>query len=349
LQCSPDHPWVKQHPEWFRHRPDGSIRYAENPPKQYQDIYPLDFETEDWAALWREVRHVIEFWMDHGVRIFRVDNPHTKPFRFWQWLISSTRERHPDVIFLAEAFTRPKRMQSLAKFGFSQSYSYFTWRNTKQEIEEYFTELTQPPLSDYFRPNLFVNTPDILHDYLQSGGRAAFLVRLVLAATLGPSYGIYSGYELCENEAVTGTEEYQDSEKYQVKVRDWDSPGNIKAEITKINQLRHRLPALQYSHRLWFLPTNDDDTVAYIKTAPDDTSPVLTVVNLDVHRAADAWFGLPLAALGLPADRPFEVEDALTGERHSWSGEWHHMHLNPETMPAAIFVVPALAVPGATE
>lgn len=340
LQCSPDHPWVREHPEWFRHRPDGSIRYAENPPKQYQDIYPIDFETEDWAALWTEVRRVVEFWVEHGVRIFRVDNPHTKPFRFWQWLIATTRARHPDLIFLAEAFTRPKRMQSLAKLGFSQSYSYFTWRNTKAEIEEYFRELTSRPVVDYLRPNLFANTPDILHDYLQRGGRPAFLVRLTLAATLGPSYGIYSGFELIEHEAVPGTEEYVHSEKYEVKPRDWDAPGNIKATITTLNALRHAHPALQHNHQLWFLPTNAEDAIAYVKTAPDGGDPVLTVVNLDVTRAIDVWFGLPLEALGLPPEGTFDVQEALTGQHLTWSGEWNHIRLDPASMPAAVILLP---------
>jgi starch synthase (maltosyl-transferring) len=339
LQCSPDHPWVTEHPEWFRHRPDGSIRYAENPPKQYQDIYPLNFDTEDWAALWLEVQRIVEFWIGHGVRIFRVDNPHTKPFRFWQWLIGTIREQHPDVLFLAEAFTRPKRMESLAKLGFSQSYSYFTWRNTKQEIEEYFTELAQRPMVDYLRPNLFANTPDILHEYLQRGGRPAFLVRLALAATLGPSYGIYSGFELIEHEAVAGTEEYLDSEKYQVKPRDWDAPGNIKDMIARLNQLRRQHRALQYNHDLWFLPTDDDQTVAYVKTAPEGGDSVLTVVNLDVYAAHDAWIGLPLQTLGLPLQDTFEVEDALTGQRLTWSGEWNHVRLDPAYMPAAVFVL----------
>jgi starch synthase (maltosyl-transferring) len=350
LQCSPDHPWVKEHPEWFRHRPDGSIRYAENPPKQYQDIYPLDFENPNWSGLWLEVRYVIEFWIEHGVRIFRVDNPHTKPFRFWQWLIASVREQHPDVIFLAEAFTRPKRMQSLAKLGFTQSYSYFTWRNTKAEIEEYFTELTSPPVRDYFRANLFTNTPDILHEYLQQGGRPAFLARLVLAATLGPSYGIYSGYELIENVPLEpDSEEYLDSDKYQIKPRDWDTPGNIKSHIAKLNAMRREYRALQYNHQLWFLPTSDNDTVAYVKTAPDGSAPILTVVNLDVTRPHDTWFGLPLQELGLPPAGTFLADDVLNGEHLTWSGEWNHVYLDPATMPAAVIAFPgANGVEGAS-
>ncbi|MGE0134183.1 MAG: alpha-1,4-glucan--maltose-1-phosphate maltosyltransferase [Dehalococcoidia bacterium] len=343
LQCSPDHPWVTEHPEWFRHRPDGSIRYAENPPKQYQDIYPLNFDNEDWAALWLEVRNVVEFWIGHGVRIFRVDNPHTKPFRFWQWLIAGVHETHPDVIFLSEAFTRPKVQQSLAKLGFSQSYSYFTWRNTKAQVEQFFTELTQPPLRDFFRPNLFTNTPDILHAYLQEGGRPAFLVRLVLAATLGPSYGIYSGFEFCENVAVEGTEEYLHSEKYEVKPRDWDAPGNIKPAITRLNALRREYQALQFNHQLWFLPTDDDQVVACIKRPPLGGPDLLIVVNLDVRTPRDAWFGLPLAGLGLAPDTPFLVEDLLSGVSQTWTGEWNHVRLDPEVMPAAIFALPGTA------
>ncbi|MBX7111336.1 MAG: alpha-1,4-glucan--maltose-1-phosphate maltosyltransferase [Dehalococcoidia bacterium] len=343
LQCSPDHPWVTEHPEWFRHRPDGSIRYAENPPKQYQDIYPLNFETEDWAALWLEIRKVVDFWIGHGVNIFRVDNPHTKPFRFWHWLIAGVHETHPEVIFLAEAFTRPKVQQALAKFGFSQSYTYFTWRNTKAQIEQFFTELTQRPLADYFRPNLFANTPDILHAYLQEGGKPAFLVRLVLAATLGPSYGIYSGFEFCENVAVEGTEEYLDSEKYEIKPRDWDAPGNIKPTITRLNFLRREYAALQFNHRVWFLPTNDDHVVACIKRPPLGGPDVLVVVNLDVTSARDAWFGLPLESLGLPLEAPFLVEDALSGVTQSWAGEWNHVRLDPEVMPAAVFILPERA------
>ena len=228
VQCSPDHPWVRDHPEWFSHRPDGSIKYAENPPKEYQDIYPIDFDTKDQQGLTRELLRVVNFWIDHGVKIFRVDNPHTKPVSFWEWLIGSVQASHPEVLFLAEAFTRPKLMKALAKAGFTQSYSYFTWRNTKYELTEYLTELTQTPMREYFRPNFFTNTPDILAPILQQGGAAAFRMRQVLAATLSSSYGIYSGYEVCENEAVPGTEEYLNSEKYQIKTRDWNKPGNIQ-------------------------------------------------------------------------------------------------------------------------
>ena len=245
-QCSPDHPWVREHPEWFRHRPDGSIKYAENPPKKYQDIYPINFETDAWAELWAALRDVVVFWCEHGVRIFRVDNPHTKTFRFWEWMIGEVQERFPDTIFLSEAFTRPKILRYLAKIGFTQSYTYFTWRNTRAELEEYFTELTATPVREYLRPNLFANTPDILTEYLQRGGRPAFQVRLVLAATLGASYGIYSGYELVENVPVRpGSEEYMDSEKYQLKPRDWDAPQTLAPLISLVNRIRRDHPALQ--------------------------------------------------------------------------------------------------------
>ncbi len=344
FQCSPDHPWVGEHPEWFHHRPDGSIHFAENPPKQYQDIYPLNFETADWKALWTELLNVTLFWVERGVRIFRVDNPHTKPFPFWEWLIRSVHATHPDVIFLAEAFTRPKRMAGLAKLGFSQSYSYFTWRNTKQELTDYLTELTSPPLADFMRPNFFANTPDILHEYLQQGGRPAFLARLTLAATLGPSYGIYSGFELIEHTALEpGSEEYLDSEKYQLKPRDWDAPGNIKWEIRRLNELRRAYPALQHNHELWFLPIQNDQLIAYIKSDPaggpsgDAGGHVLTVVNLDPHAAQQGWVGLPLDALGLRGVPAFAVRELIDGERFTWTGEWNSVRLTPER-PMQLFV-----------
>ena len=341
FQCSPDHPWVREHPEWFRQRPDGTIRYAENPPKQYQDIYPLNFDSPDWQGLWAALRDVVLFWARRGVKIFRVDNPHTKPFPFWEWLIREVRAQHPDSIFLAEAFTRPKRLEGLAKLGYSQSYSYFTWRNTKAEIREYFTELTTPPKSDYLRANLFANTPDILHEYLQVGGRPAFLVRLILAATLGPSYGIYSGFELCEGEAVAeGSEEYMDSDKYQVKPRDWDAPGNIKPAVTRVNQLRREYEALQHNHHLWFLPIENDQIVAYIKADLNGQHHVLTLVNVDVNNAQSGWVGLPLGALGLRPDEQYEVHDVLNDARYSWRGEWNYVRLDPNTMPAMIAVFP---------
>jgi starch synthase (maltosyl-transferring) len=327
FQCSPDHPYVSEHPEWFRHRPDGSIKYAENPPKKYQDIFPLDFDTTEWEALWHELRSVVFFWIEHGVRIFRVDNPHTKPFRFWTWLIHSVRADFPDTIFLAEAFTRPKVMKHLAKLGFTQSYTYFTWRNEKREIEEYFTELTHTDMREYFRPNLFANTPDILHEYLQRGGRAAFQVRIVLAATLGATYGIYSGFELCENTAVAaGSEEYLNSEKYQYRQRDWDMPGNIKALIRQLNATRRTEPALQHDRTLRFAYTDNAQLLAYTKSI--DGTGLLIIVNLDPHTMQHGWVTVPPATLGVESGRPYMVEDLLDGTRYTWD-ERAYVRLDP--------------------
>lgn len=339
LQCSPDHPWVREHPSWFKQRPDGSIRHAENPPKRYEDIYPLDLAGPDWEAQWQAILQVLEFWIAHGVRTFRVDNPHTKPYPFWAWLIGELRARHPDLVFLAEAFTRPKRMYALAKRGFNQSYSYFTWRNTKSEIVEYFTELSQPPVSDFYRPNLFVNTPDILHETLQHGGRAAFMVRAILAATLGPSWGIYSGFELLDGEGIEGTEEYRDSEKYQVRRRDWDAPGNIKPLIRTLNRLRREHTSLQFMHDLWFLPVENEAILAFTKAAPGGRERMLVVVNLDLHEAQDGWVGLPLEQFGLASAEPFRVRDLLSGDEFEWEGEWNRVRLEPEVTPARMFVL----------
>ena len=320
-------------------RPDGSIRYAENPPKQYQDIYPLDFETDDWEQLWRTLHDVVMFWIEHGVRIFRVDNPHTKPYPFWEWLIGTVKDQHPDVLFLAEAFTRPKRMAALAKLGFSQSYSYFTWRNTKPELIDYFTELNSPPLAAVMRPNLFVNTPDILHAYLQQGGRPAFVIRLVLAATLGPSYGMYSGFELVERDAAgPGSEEYLNSEKYQLRPRDWYAPGNLNPEIARLNALRRAYAALQHSYQLWFLPIANDQVIVFMKADPGGGQRVLVAVSLDPFAAQEGWFGLPLGALGLAADESFIVRDLLDDRSLHWRGEWQHVRLDP-AQPARLFAI----------
>jgi starch synthase (maltosyl-transferring) len=337
FQCSPDHPYVREHPGWFRHRPDGSIKYAENPPKKYQDIYPLDFECEDWRGLWQELLGVVLFWADHGVRIFRVDNPHTKPFRFWQWLIAQVRERNPDVLFLSEAFTRPKVMKCLAKAGFTQSYTYFTWRNAKHEIIAYFTELTQTAVREYMRPNLFANTPDILSEYLQVGGRAAFAVRLVLAATLGASYGIYGPpFETCENRpGRPGSEEYLDSEKYQIRHWDWDRPNTFREFIALVNQVRRDEPALHYDHRLQFYPVDNEQLLFYGKTLPDLSNVVLVVVNLDPHHTQSGWVRVPLAELNLRPDEPYQVHDLLSGGRFLWYGESNYVELRPEA-PAHI-------------
>lgn len=344
-QCSPDHPYVTEHSEWFRHRPDGSIKHAENPPKKYQDIYPLDFDTPEHEALWHELRSIILFWMEHGVRIFRVDNPHTKPFRFWEWALRGIHREHPDVIFLAEAFTRPKVMKHLAKLGFAQSYTYFTWRNGKMEIEEYFTELTQTGMSEYYRPNLFANTPDILHAYLQTGGRPAFQVRLILAATLGATYGIYSGFEVCENRPVApGSEEYLDSEKYQVRQWNWEAPGNINGLIRTINAVRRAEPALQYNATLRFTATDNPQIIAYTKTVPvaQGVSPVasrkgvLVIVNLDPHNMQHGWVRVPIAELGIDATGGYEVEDLLDTSRYRWEGDTAYVKLDPTERVAHI-------------
>ncbi len=337
LQASPDHPYVSAHPGWFRRRPDGTIKYAENPPKKYQDIYPFDFDSDDWRALWHETLDIVRFWMDHGVCIFRVDNPHTKPFRFWQWLVEEVRRRRPDVIFLAEAFTRPKVMRFLAKAGFSQSYSYFTWRNTKTEIEQYFTELTATDVREYMRPNLFANTPDILSEYLQRGGRPAFQVRLILAATLGANYGIYSGFELCENLAIAGTEDYVDSEKYQIRVRDWDRPGHIKELVARVNAIRHENPALHSDRSLRFHETDNGQIIAYSKRNEEGTNRLLVVVNLDAWNMQHGWVRMPPADWNVKPGRPCVLHDLLTDERFEWRTEWNYVRLEPGVRPAHVF------------
>ena len=342
-QCSPDHPWVREHPEWFRHRPDGSIKYAENPPKKYQDIYPINFDTDAWPALWDALRDVIVFWVERGVRIFRVDNPHTKSFRFWEWAIADVHARYPDVIFLAEAFTRPKVMRYLAKLGFTQSYTYFTWRNAKAELEEYFTELTTTEMREYFRPNLFANTPDILHEYLQTGGRPAFQVRLVLAATLGATYGIYSGFELLERvPARPGSEEYLDSEKYEIKPRRWDTPESLEALITDVNRIRRQNPALHHDHTLRFHPTDNPHLIAYSKMDAGEDSRVLVVANLDPVHAQHGFVQVDTALLGLTGR--FAAEDLLTGERYAWTHGANYVRLDPAArVPAHILKLEAIS------
>ncbi len=341
LQCSPDHPWVTEHPQWFRHRSDGSIRYAENPPKRYQDIYPIDFDTEDSAALWTALRDVMRFWIGHGVRIFRVDNPHTKPFAFWEWLIADIRTSNPDVIMLAEAFTRPAVMQRLAKIGFSQSYTYFTWRNSAWELAEYLTELSQTELADWFRPNFWVNTPDILHATLQQGGPPAFRLRAALAAITGPSWGMYSGYELCEATPFrVGSEEYRNSEKYQLRPRDWSGTGSIAPLITRLNGIRagHRDAIAQLS-TLRLHHMTDESMLCVSRATPDKTDVVLLVINLDPQHTHEATTWLDLGALGVPADRPFEVRDELGGASYTWQGPVNYVRLDPAVQPAHVFHV----------
>jgi starch synthase (maltosyl-transferring) len=329
-QCSPDHPWVTEHPEWFRHRPDGTIKYAENPPKKYQDIYPLDFACADWRGLWQALLDVTRFWVHRGVRIFRVDNPHTKSFGFWEWMIARIRAEDPGVIFLSEAFTRPKLMRYLAKAGFTQSYTYFTWRNTKEELEEYLTELTQTEVREYLRPNFFANTPDILHAYLQEGGRPAFEARLVLAATLSPTYGIYSGFELGENRPVrAGSEEYLDSEKYQIRQWDRDRPGHIKDLVRAINRVRRDHPALHWNGSLRFCRTDNPQLIAYAKTAPDGSDPLLVVVNLDPHHMQHGYVEVPPELIGAGGTEPFIARDLLSDTPFAWTGARNYVRLDP--------------------
>ncbi|TSB33062.1 alpha-1,4-glucan--maltose-1-phosphate maltosyltransferase, partial [Streptomyces benahoarensis] len=343
LQCSPDHPWVTRHPEWFRHRTDGSIACAENPPKTYQDIYPLDFDT-DFRGLVRETERLLRFWMDRGVRIFRVDNPHTKPVHFWETVIGAVGRTDPDVLFLAEAFTRPAMVHALARAGFQQSYTYFTWRNTKQELSRYLTELSGEG-AGYLRPNLFVNTPDILHGYLQRGGRPAFAVRAVLAATLSPTWGVYAGYELCEAEpAEPGSEEYLNSEKYQLRPRDWAAAArsgkSLAPLLTTLNRVRRRHPALQQLRRLHFHPTDNEAVLAYSKRAGHGrgADTVLTVVNLDPHHTQEATVSLDMPELGLGRDDSFPVRDELTGDTYHW-GRDNYVRLDPGQSPAPAHVL----------
>jgi starch synthase (maltosyl-transferring) len=340
IQCSPDHPWVREHSEWFFHRPDGTIKYAENPPKKYQDVYPVNFHGEDPAALWLELRRIVEFWVEHGVRVFRVDNPHTKPVRFWEWLIRDIQLGHPDVIFLAEAFTRPKMMKVLAKAGFTQSYTYFTWRTHKQEMIDYLTEITSPPVAEYFRGHLWPNTPDILHETLQKGGRPAFIVRLVLAATLSSLYGIYSGYELLEHVPVReGSEEYLDSEKYEIKARDWHAPGNLVDLITRLNRIRREHRALQLYTNLRFHGADDPHVLFYDKRTPDGSDHVLVAVNMDPFATHTSLVDVPLDALGIAPDQPYRMRELLTGQVWEWRGPRGYVELDPAGAPAQIFTV----------
>ncbi len=337
IQCSPDHPWIKEHPEWFDWRPDGTIRFAENPPKKYEDIVNVHFYRDALPAIWLELRDTVLFWVERGVKIFRVDNPHTKPFPFWEWLIRDVNDAHPDVIFLAEAFTRPKIMHRLAKVGYQQSYSYFTWRNTKAELTEYLTELTQGPARDYMRPNFFANTPDINPVYLQTGGRAGFRARLVLAATLGSAYGLYCGFELCEARPVPGKEEYLDSEKYQLRNWDWDRPGHIRDDIRRLNAIRRRNPALQRFTGLTFYNAGNDQILYYGKHTEDFADFVLVAVNLDPHTSQSAVFEVPLWEYGLADWASIGVEDLMSGDRFTWTGKMQHVELNPAVRPFAIW------------
>jgi starch synthase (maltosyl-transferring) len=337
VQASPDHPWVKEHRAWFTVRPDGTIQYAENPPKKYQDIYPINFDSTDWTGLWDELLRVVRFWVEQGVKVFRVDNPHTKPTTFWEWLIGEIQETNPEVIFLSEAFTRPKVMKALAKAGFTQSYTYFTWRNFKQELIDYFTELTQQEPREYMRGNLFPNTPDILPVILQEGGRPAFRLRLCLAATLSSVYGIYSGFELCENAAIPGKEEYLNSEKYEIKPRDWNAPGNIIEDVTRINRIRQEHPALHEYDNLRFFPTDNDNLLCYGKATPDRSDFILVVVNLDPYQTREGHIDLPIGEWGIGWHDPYRIHDLTFDETHLWTTGHIWLRLDPQESPYRIY------------
>ena len=341
FQAAPDHPYVYDHQVWFKTRPDGTIQYAENPPKKYQDIYPFDFESEDWEGMWQELKSVFLYWIEQGVTVFRVDNPHTKAFPFWEWCIAEVKRDHPEVLFFAEAFTRPKIMYRLAKLGFSQSYTYFPWRNGKSEITAYLTELAQTPVREFFRPNQWPNTPDILTEFLQIGGRSAFVIRLLLASTLGANYGIYGpAFELLEHEPVRhGSEEYLDSEKYQIRHWDLDSPTSLKPLITVVNSIRNSNPALQSDWSLRFHSTENDQLIAYTKESEDRSNLILAVVNLDPRHTQAGFVTLPLWELQIPEDRGYEAEDLLTGERYLWQGPRNYVELNPAKISGHILKI----------
>jgi starch synthase (maltosyl-transferring) len=340
-QCSPDHPYVREHREWFRERPDGTVQYAENPPKKYQDIYPFDFESKHAPELWEELKSIVVYWAGHGFRIFRVDNPHTKPFVFWEWLINDVKRDYPDVILLSEAFTRPKVMYRLAKLGFTQSYTYFAWKNTSADLTEYFTELTQTPVREFFRPNVWPNTPDILNEYLQKGGRPAFVARFILAATLGASYGVYGpAFELYENRPIrAGSEEYLNSEKYEVRVWDTGNPNSLKDLIRRVNAIRKASPALHGDWSLRFHPTDNPQLIAYSKVSEDLADMILVVVNLDPHHTQAGWVSVALNELKLGADEAYSVHDQLTDARYVWHGSRNFVQLDPSILPAHIFRV----------
>jgi starch synthase (maltosyl-transferring) len=333
LQCSPDHPWVREHPEWFHQRPDGTIKYAENPPKKYQDIYPINFwpaDDRDRVALWNACKDVLDHWIDHGVRIFRVDNPHTKPLAFWEWVIPAIQQDHPDVLFLAEAFTRPKMMAKLAEVGFTQSYTYFTWRTEKWELQEYLTELAHGHKVEFMRPNFWPNTPDILSGPLRNGPPAAFMLRALLAATMTSSYGIYSGYELCENQpASDSNEEYLNSEKYEIKKRNWDQPGSLAPFITKLNRIRSAHPCFEDIRNIQFHHADSDDIIVYSRGTVTDGDAILVIANLHPHEWRETTCWIDLGALGLPWDGPYLAEDELSGENYTWNGPHPYVRLDP--------------------
>lgn len=339
LQCSQDHPYVKEHPQWFKWRPDGTVQYAENPPKKYQDVLPINFETTDWQNLWYELKSIVDYWIDKGVYIFRVDNPHTKPFNFWEWLIREVRKTNPDVIFLAEAFTRPRIMERLAKLGFTQSYTYYTWRNSAQEIKQYLTELTQTDQRDYFRPNFWPNTPDILPVSLQQGGEPAFITRLIMAATLSSNYGLYGPvYEFGVNAPMApGKEEYLDSEKYEIKHWDWHAETKIKNVIIRINQIRRENPAFQTTWHIQFGDTDNEQILCYAKTDEDQANRMLMVVNLDPYHVQRGYVKVPISYFGIQPGSSYVVHDLITGSRYTWHHEWNYVELHPQLIPAHVF------------
>ena len=339
INCAPDHPYVKAHPDWFYQRPDGSIRYAENPPKKYQDIYPINFHCDDWKNLWRELISIVLFWVEKGVKIFRVDNPHTKPVAFWEELIAPVQRADPEVIFLAEAFTKPKMMQVLGKVGFTQSYTYFTWRTNKHEMREYATELTATDMRWYYRGNFWPNTPDILPHELQDAPAAKFRIRAALAATLSSTWGMYSGYELCEGKPLPGREEYLDSEKFQLYTRDWNAPGNIKAFIRELNRIRLTHPAMHLYDNLRFHQADHDQVLCYSKCTPDFTDRILCVVSFDAYHDAAGMVHLDLGALGLDAGRPYHVTDLLHGHTYEWHGSSNYAGLSPNGVSMHLFEV----------
>ncbi|HYH57578.1 MAG TPA: alpha-1,4-glucan--maltose-1-phosphate maltosyltransferase [Anseongella sp.] len=338
-QCAPDHPYVKRHPQWFKWRPDGSVQYAENPPKKYEDILPIDFESADWENLWEELKSIVEYWIDKGISVFRVDNPHTKAFPFWEWMISEVRKKHPKVIFLAEAFTRPRVMERLAKAGFNQSYTYFSWRNTKRELEEYMQELTRTERRFYFRPNFWPNTPDILPPLLTYGGENAHIMRLILAATLSSSYGIYGPvYEFCINTPRPGKEEYIDNEKYELRHWEWDRHTRIGEIISRVNRIRRQHPALQTTWNIEFAETTNEQIICYGKPDPAGGSTLIIAVNLDPFHTQAAGVKIPISRLGIPPGT-YLVRDLLSGSKYRWQGEWNYVELDPYKMPAHIFRV----------
>lgn len=340
FQCSPDHPYVKEHPQWFKWRPDGTVQYAENPPKKYQDILPINFENDDWQNLWKELKSVIQYWVDHGVKIFRVDNPHTKSFAFWQWAIGEIRSAHPEVLFLAEAFTRPRVMERLAKIGFNQSYTYFTWRNNPWEMREYMKELTQGPMRDYFRPNFWPNTPDILPPVLVHGGEAAFIMRLILAATLSSNYGLYGPvYEFGLNTPYPGKEEYLDSEKYEIKHWEWHKETRIKEIITRINKIRKENPALQHTYNIHFAESGNPNILCFGKYDEKSKNTIIVAVNMDPYNRQGTSVKIPVEEIGINPHAPYTVYDLLSYSRYTWHGDWNYVELDPYQMPAHVFRV----------